>query len=431
MQPHNSLFQASKAALYTRSTLYNFGLAISTLIFAPIMLASFMFPFHVCYSIANGWVRLNLWSLKKICGLSHQVKGSENIPNQAAVILCKHQSAWETLAMQTIFPPQVFIIKRELLWLPFFGWALATCEPIAINRKARNNALSQLITQGTQRLKSGRWVIIFPEGTRVPPGKKGQYGGGGAILAQRAGYPIIPVAHNSGEFWGRYSFLKYPGEIQVRIGPVVDTKNRKARDINKEAENSLKKICGLSHQVKGSENIPNQAAVILCKHQSAWETLAMQTIFPPQVFIIKRELLWLPFFGWALATCEPIAINRKARNNALSQLITQGTQRLKSGRWVIIFPEGTRVPPGKKGQYGGGGAILAQRAGYPIIPVAHNSGEFWGRYSFLKYPGEIQVRIGPAIDTKNRKARDINKEAENWIEQQMSEITAATPAFTE
>lgn len=210
-------------------------MALSTLIIAPIMIGALMAPFSIRYWIANQWVTFNLWSLNTICHLRHHVYGTENIPQHTSIIFCKHQSAWETIAVQKIFPPLVFILKRELLLLPFFGWALATCDPIAIDRKSKKAALNSVVKQGTERLNTGRWVVIFPEGTRVAPGEQRKYGAGGAILAEKSGYPIIPVAHNAGEFWGRYSFLKYPGVIQVRIGPPIETKNRRASEINNEA----------------------------------------------------------------------------------------------------------------------------------------------------------------------------------------------------
>ncbi|MCI0668565.1 MAG: 1-acyl-sn-glycerol-3-phosphate acyltransferase, partial [Methylococcaceae bacterium] len=184
----------------------------------------------------------------------------------------------------------------------------------------------------------------------------------------------------------------------------------------------LKAICGIDHRIEGSENIPSGNAIIFSKHQSAWETISLQKIFPPQVFIIKRELLWLPFFGWALATCEPIAIDRKAGKAALRQVVDQGMRRLKSGRWVVIFPEGTRVKPGQIGRYGAGGGVLAHRSGYLVVPVAHNAGRYWPRNGFLKYPGTIRVRIGKPISPENRSANEINQAAQDWIEQQMAEI---------
>ena len=236
MTQHASSSKNSNAEITIRSALFFLNMALSTLIVAPIMISIVIAPFCIRYRLANQWVVYNLRSLKKICRLSYEVEGAENIPDQAGIIFCKHQSAWETIALQQIFPPVVFILKRELLLLPFFGWALATCDPIAIDRKSKKAALRHIIRAGIERLKSGRWVVIFPEGTRVPPGERKKYGIGGALLAEKSGFPVVPVAHNAGEFWGRRSFLKYPGVIQVRIGPVIETHGRRADEINKKAE---------------------------------------------------------------------------------------------------------------------------------------------------------------------------------------------------
>src|SRR3569833_2900547 len=171
----------------------------------------------------------------------------------------------------------------------------------------------------------------------------------------------------------------------------------------------------LHHAVEGREHLPAGAAIVLAKHQSAFETLAFQRIFPPQVWLLKRELLWVPFFGWGLAKQKPIAGDRKATRKALQQLLTIGGARLEHGRWVVIFPEGTRTAPGKKGRYAPGGAMLAARSGYPVVPVAHNAGEFWPRRGFIKRPGTIRIVIGPVIDSRGRSAQEINALAEVWF----------------
>ncbi len=235
MMPLNTSCQNSKLTLYLRSALFQFCLIISTLFFCPIMLAAIIFPVSIRFKIAKLWVRFNLWAVYFFCGLSYQVEGLENIPKQGnAIILSKHQSAWETLALQLFFPDVVFLLKRELLWLPFWGWAMATLKPIAIDRSSQREALRNLLEQGAARLKEGLWIIIFPEGTRVAPGKKRKFNAGGVLLAQRTGYPIVPVAHNAGEFWPRYSFLKYPGVIKVKIGPPIDVAGKKAGVLNDE-----------------------------------------------------------------------------------------------------------------------------------------------------------------------------------------------------
>ncbi|VAX13247.1 Acyl-CoA:1-acyl-sn-glycerol-3-phosphate acyltransferase [hydrothermal vent metagenome] len=189
---------------------------------------------------------------------------------------------------------------------------------------------------------------------------------------------------------------------------------------------ALKYICGLHYEVIGRENIPAQTSIIFCKHQSTWETLAIQVIFPPMAFVVKRELLWVPFFGWGLAALRAIAINRSAGRSAMKQLVDKGIDRLKQGIWMAIFPEGTRVAAGSKGRYHIGGAILAAKSGYPVVPVAHNAGEFWPRGQFLKKPGTIKLVIGPQIPSNNRKPEDILADAKNWIESTVAEISAGT-----
>jgi 1-acyl-sn-glycerol-3-phosphate acyltransferase len=181
--------------------------------------------------------------------------------------------------------------------------------------------------------------------------------------------------------------------------------------------------CGIKYEITGWENVPTAPAVIMSKHQSAWETIFIEARFPPQCWIIKKELLWLPFVGWSLLAIRCIAIDRSTGSSAREQIVAQGAQRLKEGLWVTIFPEGTRVAPGKRGRYGIGGALLATRTGTPILPIAHNAGEFWGRYSFRKKPGVVKVVIGKPIATVGRDVVSVNNEVESWIEGQMRVIS--------
>jgi len=220
-----------------RSVLFALGMTVSAVIIA--LLAVFVLPFSFTqrYRLISQWARFNIWWLAKTCGLHYQVEGVENIPQGNGIVLCKHQSAWETLALQQIFPPQIWLLKRELLMIPFFGWGLAMLEPIAINRATGRQAIRQLKTQGQKRLDDGRWVIIYPEGSRIAPGKKGKYAPGGAMLAAHSGYPVVPVAHNAGEFWPKNGFLKQPGTIRVVIGPQIDSEGKSAGEINQLAEN--------------------------------------------------------------------------------------------------------------------------------------------------------------------------------------------------
>ena len=182
---------------------------------------------------------------------------------------------------------------------------------------------------------------------------------------------------------------------------------------------AAKVICGIRYRVLGAEHMPHEPCVVLSKHQSAWETVAFQVIFPPQVYVIKRELLWVPFFGWGLAMVSPIAIDRHAGMRALKQMLAQGKDRLARGFWVIVYPEGTRIAPGARGTYQTGGAAIAAHAGAPVLPVAHNAGTCWRRQAFLKYPGMITVSIGAAIDSRGVRAGELTRQAEDWIESEM------------
>ena len=180
---------------------------------------------------------------------------------------------------------------------------------------------------------------------------------------------------------------------------------------------------GITYEVQGWENVPAGPVVLMAKHQSAWETLFMEAKFPAQCWIVKKELLWLPFVGWGLMAIRCIAIDRSSGHSARDQIVEQGAERLKQGLWVTIFPEGTRVAPGKVGRYGIGGALLATRTGTPILPMAHNAGEFWGRYAFKKHAGRVKVVIGPPIRTEGRDVITVNNELQEWIEGRMREIS--------
>lgn len=180
---------------------------------------------------------------------------------------------------------------------------------------------------------------------------------------------------------------------------------------------------GITYEVSGWENVPKTPVVIMSKHQSAWETIFIESAFPSQCWIVKKELLWLPFVGWGLMAIRAIAIDRSSGSSAREQIVEQGTQRLREGHWVTIFPEGTRVAPGKIGRYGIGGSLLATRTGTPILPIAHDAGELWGRYAFRKKPGVVHVVIGPPIEAKGRDVLEVNREVEAWIEGQMRRIS--------
>jgi len=179
----------------------------------------------------------------------------------------------------------------------------------------------------------------------------------------------------------------------------------------------LKFCCGIRIRVSGQSNIPELPVVIISNHQSPWETIFLYAYFSPVSAILKKELLSLPFFGWALSLLQPIAIDRKQKFKARRVLMQQGKERLTKGISVLIFPEGTRVPPGEERTYQSGGATLAIDAGVKLLPVAHNAGLFWPSGKFLKYPGTIDVVIGSAMETQGKDARELTRKAEKWIKQ--------------
>lgn len=194
------------------------------------------FSFIVRYTFINFYSILNLWVLKHLCNIDYRVEGTENIPDEASIIFCKHQSALETMMVQRIFPPLTFVLKKELLWLPFFGWGLRAIDPIAIDRKSGRKAILEVVKQGIDRLSKGIWIVIFPEGTRSKPGTKLEYKKGGAILASKSEHKVIPVAHTAGEFWPKGFFSRQTGTIVMSIGPAIESKGKKPDEIMREAE---------------------------------------------------------------------------------------------------------------------------------------------------------------------------------------------------
>jgi len=236
----------SKLILYIRSSLFWAGFIITTVIFGLLILILFFTPSSFRLQIARLWSLSNNYLLKIICGIDFVVEGQENLNRKNAIILSKHQSTWETISLHSFTPLVRWVFKRELMYIPIFGWALALTDPIALNRGAGKAAINQLVKKGTEKLNDGKWIILFPEGTRTSPGKTHKYKIGGALLAEKSGYPVIPIAHNAGEFWPRHSFIKWPGTIKVVIGPAIDSKGRTADEINKDVfdwiENTMKDI---------------------------------------------------------------------------------------------------------------------------------------------------------------------------------------------
>jgi len=218
--------------LWLRSLIYYVYLVLSATVLTMVAMLSAPLPWRARLSIARLWCRGMLWAGRFFCDFDYVVEGRENIPETPSVIMVKHTSIIEAFIQVVEFPPQSWVVKRELLWIPIFGWGLAAMKPIAINREAGRVAVTQVIERGKERLAEGIWVTIFPEGTRVEPGATKKYGVSGAALAQSAGVPIVPVAHNACDFWPRHSFLKVPGRMRFCIGPPIDTGSRKPKDTN-------------------------------------------------------------------------------------------------------------------------------------------------------------------------------------------------------
>lgn len=227
---------------------------VLTIFFSLLGIIIYPLPANIHYQIMRQYAVLNINILKYLCGVSYKVEGLENIPKSTSIIFSNHQSTWETMALQAFFPAHSFIVKRELLWLPFFGWGLASMRPVAINRGTGRKAISQLLSKGKNLLDSGRWLAIFPEGTRVSPGQHKRYKIGGALLAAESGYQVVPVAHNAGEFWPKRGFVKKSGIIKLVIGPTIKSEGRKAEEILAEAESWIRststKISNIAHTTK-------------------------------------------------------------------------------------------------------------------------------------------------------------------------------------
>ncbi|RTZ44724.1 1-acyl-sn-glycerol-3-phosphate acyltransferase [Candidimonas sp. SYP-B2681] len=220
-----------------RATLYQTFLLITVIPFAFASLLCAPLPLHWRYKVTIGWPRLAIWGAKVILGIRWQIKGAENLPDGPAVMLSKHQSAWETMFIIGYMPRDMcFVYKRELHRIPFFGWGLALLRMIPIDRAKGRDAFEQVVKIGQERINEGRWPILFPEGTRMLPGKTGRYKLGGALLATRTQTPIIPVAHNAGECWPRNAFLKKPGLVTVSIGPLIQTEGLDADTVNKQVQ---------------------------------------------------------------------------------------------------------------------------------------------------------------------------------------------------
>lgn len=214
------------------SIVYTTLLFLSVPVYGCVALVARLGGYPATYAVAVSWCRLQLSLLRLLCQLDYTVRGRENLPVGSAVVLMKHSSSWETIAQMLLFPRQSWVLKRELIWAPILGWVIWLMKPIAIDRRGGRAAVEQVISQGRQRLDDGLWVVVFPEGTRVPAGQVRRYGLSGTLLAQAAGRPIVPVAHNAGQFWPRRGLYKRAGTIEVVIGEPIVTEGRDPRELN-------------------------------------------------------------------------------------------------------------------------------------------------------------------------------------------------------
>jgi len=218
------------------SILFTSLMFLSVPLYGAVALLTAPLPRACTYAIAVFWVDSMLWLLRVLCRLDYVVEGREHLPARSSIVLLKHSSAWETLAQLKIFPRQSWVLKRELMWIPVFGWVLALMKPIAIDRRGGGAAVQQVLKQGHERLAEGSWVMIFPEGTRMPVGETRRYGMSGVLLAQAEELPVVPVTHNAGYFWPRRGWLKRPGTIRVVIGTPIETKGVEPRAVNERAQ---------------------------------------------------------------------------------------------------------------------------------------------------------------------------------------------------
>lgn len=222
-----------------RSLVFTAYMMGSACVFGAAMTLGFWLPYRTQFAIARTWARILFWVLEHVCGLKYSVEGRERIPPGNHIIMSNHTSAWETVAQFLIFPPQVWVLKRELLWIPFVGWGMKLLRPIAINRGEGHRAVNQVIEQGKARLADGLWVVIFPEGTRVVSGETRKFGVSGALLAIAAGRSVIPLSHNAGKFWARRGILKKPGTIRVVIGKPIESAGKDPRQLTEEVRQSI------------------------------------------------------------------------------------------------------------------------------------------------------------------------------------------------
>lgn len=224
------------------ASLYRAWLALRALFFwllflpgvmiaAVLVSALFFLSIEARMVVVKAWIAWSLGLLRVFCGLTHQVEGLENIPDEGFIVMSKHSSTWETIALQKYFNPMIWVVKRELTWVPFFGWGLKSMGSIALNRGTGRKAINQLIEESEYHMSRGRILMLFPEGTRVPPGQKKPFKIGGAVVSVKTGYSILPIAHNAGEFWPRHSWIKWPGTIRISIGKPISAEGKTVEQI--------------------------------------------------------------------------------------------------------------------------------------------------------------------------------------------------------
>ena len=218
------------------SIFFTLCLFVSVPFYGTVALLTAPLPRSWTYGVAVAWIDSMFWLLRRLCGLDYRVEGLEHLPKRSSIVLIKHSSAWETLAQLKIFPQQTWVLKRELMWVPILGWVLWLLSPIAIDRRGGGAAVQQVVEQGRERLTAGFWVMVFPEGTRMPAGQTRRYGLSGVLLASAMGLPVIPVAHNAGYYWPRRGWLKRPGTIRVVIGAPIETRGVEPRLVNERAQ---------------------------------------------------------------------------------------------------------------------------------------------------------------------------------------------------
>lgn len=227
-----------RITLFLRSLLFTLLMIVATVVWSVACVFFAPFPYAKRYYLTSRWNVFVIWAAKVICGIRYEVRGMENFPDAPVILLSKHQSAWETIFYLPLTPrPLVFVFKKELTYIPFFGWGIALLRMIPIDRDKGRDAFAQVVVQGRKRLADGQWIIMFPEGTRIPVGQKGKYKLGGSRLAVETNTLVVPAAVNAGECWPKNSFIKTPGIITVSIGKPIDPAGLTPAELNQKVEN--------------------------------------------------------------------------------------------------------------------------------------------------------------------------------------------------